>query len=135
MRKSRNDGQVQDWRSTGRRRARGILFDSRVDYACVGFNDPTTHLLVPCERTSMAPPKDAPRWFQDIWPEQNRCISSQLQADHLDKDVTHNTIENLVWRCPSCHKIQDQQTEKGMAQEANPHGYDLASLDALKGNL
>lgn len=135
MRKSRADGKVEDWRSTGRRRARGVLFHERVDYACVGYNDPTTSVLVPCSKTSLAPPKDAPKWFEELWPEQNRCLSSPLQADHLDKDVTHNSIENVVWRCPSCHKLQDQQTGKGTAQESNPHGYDLASLDALKETL
>lgn len=125
MRKNTPDGQVQDWRSTGRRRARKILFEARVDYACFGYDDPTTGVLVPCQRTSLAPPKDAPKWFEEIWPYENRCLSSQLQADHLDKDVTHNELNNLAWRCPSCHKIQDKQTGVGEAQDDNPHGYEV----------
>jgi len=58
------------------------------------------------------PPKDAPRHFAEIWPEEMREVS-QLQVDHEDKDYTNNELTNLNWRCPSCHKLHDLMTEKG----------------------
>jgi hypothetical protein len=114
MRKSKADAEILDWRSTGRRRARRMLFEARIDFSCVG-----------CNATTKVPPKDAPSWFNDIWPEENRT-ASQLQADHTTKDVTMNDIDDLCWRCPSCHKIADMATSKGIGQEADPHGIEGA---------
>lgn len=114
MRKSKKDSTIQDWRSTGRRRARRTLFESRQDYACIG-----------CGHTVSTPPVDAPKWFEDIWPEENRD-RTQLQADHKSKDLTNNDIDELCWRCPSCHKLADNTTARGVATETADHGYDAA---------
>jgi hypothetical protein len=111
LRKSKTDQAILDWRSTGRRRARRVLFESRQDFVCIG-----------CGHTVVVPPKDAPRWFEDIWPEQHRD-RSQLQADHKSKDLTDNELDDLCWRCPSCHKYADNTTEKGVATETTDHGY------------
>lgn len=100
----KNEDNIQDWRSTGRRKARSELFKSYTDYSCID-----------CQVTTIEPPKDAPVWFDEIWPEENRTLQSQLQADHETKDVTQNSVEFLNWRCPSCHKLQDNKTEKGQA--------------------
>lgn len=100
----KNEDAIQDWRSTGRRKARLELFKSYEEYKCVD-----------CGKTTVEPPKDAPTWFEEIWPEQNRILLSQLQADHETKDLTQNSVEFLNWRCPSCHKLQDNKTEKGEA--------------------
>jgi hypothetical protein len=104
MRKSKSDALIEDWRSTGRRRARGTLYQARVDFVCVG-----------CGVTAKTKPKDAPKWFNDIWPEERR-EATQLQADHITKDLTSNNVDDLCWRCPSCHKLADIATEKGVAQ-------------------
>jgi hypothetical protein len=101
---TKDDGKIKDWRSTGRRKARSALFKARVMFKCVD-----------CGRTSKEPPKDAPAWFEEIWPEENRVLEYSLQADHETKDLTHNTIDKLNWRCAPCHKAQDSKTEKGEA--------------------
>lgn len=95
---------VKDIRSTGRRRARRALFESYKLYKCVD-----------CGITTTEPPKDAPGWFDELWPQENRRLKSQLQADHETKDLTINDEAFLNWRCPSCHKIQDNKTDKGEA--------------------
>ena len=103
---TKNEELVVDWRSTGRRRARKELFRNYIPYKCID-----------CGITVTEPPKDAPPWFDEIWPEENRKLESQLQADHESKDVTLNDIEFLNWRCPKHHKLKDLSTEKGVATE------------------
>lgn len=111
MRKNKPDDQIEDWRSTGRRRARRVLFESMIEFKCCD-----------CGVTTATRPKEAPPWFDDLWPEENRT-ASQLQADHVSKDVTLNDVDDLCWRCPSCHKLADIATEKGVSQVDDPHGY------------
>lgn len=98
----KNEDSIQDWRSTGRRRARKVLFNSFVSFECVD-----------CGRTSKNPPKDAPSHFEEIWPSELRVLDYSLQADHLTKDLTNNSEEVLAWRCNPCHKASDSKTEKG----------------------
>lgn len=98
----KNEDNILDWRSTGRRKARKALFNSYTPYRCFD-----------CHKTVKEPPKDAPPWFEEIWPEENRSLDSQLQADHETKDLTQNDEELLNWRCPSCHKLRDSRTEVG----------------------
>jgi len=73
----------------------------------------------------MERPKEIPPWFDDLWPEANRELT-QLQADHVSKDLTQNDADDLCWRCPSCHKLADNATAKGIAQVADPNGYSSA---------
>lgn len=101
---TKDTSRIKDWRSTGRRIGRRVLYANYVEYEC---ND--------CHQTTLLPPKDAPKHFDEIWPEENRTLLSQLQVDHEDKDYTNNDFNNLVWRCPSCHKLHDMQTEKGVS--------------------
>lgn len=115
---TKDETRIKDWRSTGRRKARRELYNSLVPYVCVGWTDYEAELYYPCGKTAIEPPKDAPKWFDDIWPTENRVLSSQLQADHETKDLKNNVLSALNWRCPSCHRHQDQQTDKGQAQ---PH--------------
>jgi hypothetical protein len=111
-----SDDKIIDWRSTGRRKARRTLFVARVEFSCVGYTDSKGEYH-PCGKTTREPPKDAPKWFEEIWPEENRVLNSQsLQADHESKDLTNNAIEDLNWRCSSCHKLQDSQTSVGQSQ-------------------
>lgn len=100
----KNEDHIQDWRSTGRRKARRQLFISHVPFECKD-----------CGRTSMEPPKDAPSWFDEIWPEANRVLDYSLQADHESKDLTNNDESVLAWRCALCHKASDSKTEKGQS--------------------
>jgi hypothetical protein len=103
------DELVIDWRSTGRRKARRSLFNARVDFCCVE-----------CGKTTREPPKDAPVFFDEIWPYERRVLSGQaLQADHESKDLHNNNVEDLNWRCASCHKKRDMQTEKGESTIVN----------------
>lgn len=95
---------MQDPRSTGRRRARKELFDNYVPFKCVD-----------CGKTSKEPPKDAPKHFDEIWPEELRVLGNSLQADHETKDMESNDVSVLNWRCSSCHKIHDLQTEVGQS--------------------
>lgn len=102
------DSSIQDWRSTGRRKARRALFNARVTFKCVD-----------CGRTTTEPPKDAPVFFDEIWPAKGRVLSPRsLQADHESKDLQNNAVEDLNWRCASCHKLADSKTSKGTSQKA-----------------
>lgn len=111
---TKNEDNILDWRSTGRRKARRALFAAYVPYKCAGYIMEAVgeEIVIPCGKTSKEPPKDAPTWFEEIWPKEKRVLT-QLQADHETKDVTQNDIEHLNWRCPTCHKFQDQKTDKG----------------------
>lgn len=112
-------GAPKDVRSTGRKRARAVLFNIRRPFFCVGYEDPDGQHH-PCGKTSQEPPKDAPSFFNEIWPEENRVLGYTLQADHENKNLLDDDPANLNWRCASCHKLSDQQTEKGVST----HGED-----------
>lgn len=99
---TKNEDRILDWRSTGRRIGRRVLYRERVTYKCTD-----------CGRTSLEPPKDAPKYFDEIWPSENRVLDYPLQVDHLTKDYKINTVETLRWRCSPCHKRADAKTEKG----------------------
>lgn len=102
---TKNEDDIKDWRSTGRRKARRSLFQSHVKFCCIE-----------CGKTTTEPPKDAPAWFDELWPEELRILTPMaLQADHETKDVTNNDEAYLNWRCASCHKLRDMQTEKGIS--------------------
>lgn len=100
----KDESKIIDWRSTGRRKARKELFINYIEFKCVD-----------CGKTSIKPPMDAPAWFEEIWPEENRVLSYSLQADHETKDVTNNDINSLAWRCVGCHKIHDSATGKNVS--------------------
>lgn len=100
----KDEDKVIDWRSTGRRKARKELYVNYVPYECDT-----------CKRSVKFPPKDAPLWFEEIWPEERRVLDSQLQAQHMTKDLTQNSVQFLKWLCPSCHKLEDSKTEKGVS--------------------
>ena len=113
---TKDENRIKDWRSTGRRKGRRALYAARIPYSCVGYKS-RAGIDHPCGKTTIEPPKDAPSWFDEIWPLEKRVLSSQLEADHKSKDYTNNELENVDWRCSSCHKKKDRQTEKGVAQE------------------
>ena len=108
----KDESGIVDWRSTGRRKARKALFQSYAEFKCVD-----------CGATNIEPPKDAPHWFDEIWPNEKRTLRNNensafgLQADHLSKDYQNNEVEFLEWRCPKHHKQADVKTKKGEAQK------------------
>lgn len=102
----KDETKIKDWRSTGRRIGRRVLFKSYIEYRCDN-----------CHRTVIEPPKDAPSWFEEIWPEDNRELTSQLQVQHISKDPSNNSLEEIKWLCPSCHKLEDSTTDVGVAVE------------------
>jgi len=108
---TKNDERIIDWRSTGRRKARRALFNAFEPFKCVGYTK--KGIKHECGKTSREPPKDAPVWFEEIWPRENRVLDYSLQADHLTKDLTENDVAHLGWRCASCHRSSDAQTEIG----------------------
>ena len=116
-----NTQQVKDWRSTGRKRGRRILYETRRPFACVGWTN-EYGVEMPCGKTTIDPPPDAPSWFEEIWPEEDRVLS-QLQVDHENKDYTDNDPANLDWRCASCHRNADNLTEKGVSRVQDSSGY------------
>jgi hypothetical protein len=99
---TKNEDRIKDLRSTGRRRARKALYESYTPFQCVD-----------CGKTSKEPPKDAPKFFDEIWPTENRTLTYSLQADHETKDLLDNDVSILNWRCEPCHKIHDKQTAVG----------------------
>ena len=111
-----NTDNVKDWRSTGRKRGRKILYETRRAFQCVGWGEYW------CGKTTEFPPPDAPAWFEDIWPEDDRVLT-QLQVDHESKDYTDNDPANLNWRCPSCHRFADNTTGKGESRTGDQSGY------------
>jgi hypothetical protein len=102
---------ILDWRSTGRKRGRRALYEIRRQFVCVGVEA----LDISCSKTTKRKPTDAPDWFEELWPKKNRVLT-QLQVDHLNKDFTDNDPSNLVWRCPSCHRLADNMTGVGESQ-------------------
>ena len=104
---TKDESRIKDWRSTGRRKARRELYAAFVEYKCVH-----------CGKTTKEPPKDAPRHFEDIWPEENRVLDYQLQADHESKDYTNNELDYINWKCAPCHQKDDRAVKPGEAQKS-----------------
>lgn len=105
---TKDESKILDWRSTGRRKARRELYNSRNPFKCVD-----------CGVTTKEPPKDAPSFFEEIWPEERRELDYSLQADHETKDYQVNDLEHLNWRCQPCHKLHDSQTSVGESTVEN----------------
>lgn len=108
-------GVPKDPRSTQRKRARKILFNIGRDYICID-----------CECSPVELPRDAPRHLR-LAPLDKRTVGS-LQADHENKNILDNDAANLNWRCPSCHKLSDKRTAKGVSTKEDEFGYDLENL-------
>ena len=108
-------GTPKDPRSTMRRRGRNVLFKLRVPYIC---NE--------CGRSPEIFPRDAPKDLTMAKP-YLRTVK-QLQVNHINKDITDNDPSNLEFLCPSCHKLKDKQTPKGVSPVEDSWGYDLDNL-------
>jgi len=98
---------IKDWRSTGRKRARKVLFDEERPFMCEI-----------CSRTVIEPPPDAPEYFEELWPSAKRLLPYTLQANHKNKDITDCDESNLQWLCSLCHKLLDRLTAKGEIDES-----------------
>lgn len=106
----------KDIRSTGRKRARKVLFKSGRIFECADCHQGPTSLPPDASKSVRLPPMD-------------RRTVTGLQADHENKNLLDNDPANLNWRCPSCHKIRDKQTAKGISTKgSDEHGYGLELL-------
>lgn len=125
-----------DPRSTGRRRGRKVLENIERPYWCRstddgGVNnqtiklppskvDPTGAVVsVGCGRSPSDP--NAPG---GMYPGM-----SQLQVNHINKDILDNDPVNLEWACVRCHKYLDSQTKKGVSIKGDEYGYTIPGLD------
>ena len=102
---------IKDWRSTGRKRGRRALYEAKRPFVCAGVEA----LSITCSKTTKQRPTDAPDFFYELWPLKNRVLNA-LQVDHINKDFTDNDPSNLVWRCPSCHRLADNMSGVGESQ-------------------
>lgn len=99
-----DESKIKDWRSTGRRKCRKVLYRAYVTYRCRK-----------CHKTTTEPPSDAPPWFDEIWPKKNRVLNYPLQCNHKTKDLTQNDESVNEWLCAPCHKEEDSKTSKGVS--------------------
>lgn len=109
-------GIPKDPRSTQRRRARSALFKARVPYWC---ND--------CGHGPKILPKDFPVGKIELPPRSLRD-KNQLQANHINKDIMDCDLVNLEWLCPSCHRIKDNMTGKGVSIKTDEWGYGIEDI-------
>jgi hypothetical protein len=72
---------------------------------------------------------DWPRFGRELElaPVGERTIS-KLEANHKNKNIMDNDPQNLEWLCPSCHKIEDSKTSKGVSKFQDEFGYGLDLL-------
>lgn len=99
-----DESKIKDWRSTGRRKGRRVLYKARVEYCCA---------FPGCGVTTIEPPSDAPVFFDEIWPTHLRVLTYPLQVNHITKDLTQNEESVLEWLCAPHHKLRDSQTGVG----------------------
>lgn len=62
---------------------------------------------------------------------ERRQPNLRLEVDHSDKDIENIQPENLALLCSSCHKLRDNRTAVGVAQEGSDrdvHGYAMGVL-------
>lgn len=116
-----SEREVKDARSTGRKRGRRTLEKQERPYWCRstlegGFKTETIRGQVAgCGRSPTDP--NAPGGHYPGM--------SQLQVNHINKNILDNDPANLEWVCPACHKLIDSQTEKGVSTKAGDEwGYD-----------
>jgi hypothetical protein len=70
-------------------------------------------------------PSDAP---DELTLSSNPDKVSQLQVNHINKDIMDNDPVNLEWLCPSCHKLKDKQTARGVSLKGDEWGYGIEDL-------
>lgn len=123
--------EVEDPRSTGRRRGRAVLVREGLPYWC-GSNRDGGVDSHGCGRSPTA--TDAPGRSGEAGSGYFPGMS-QLQVNHKNKNVMDNDPANLQWLCPGCHKKVDSVTEKGVSTKGDEHGYGALDdiLDMLDG--
>lgn len=113
-----------DPRSTGRKRGRKVLETIGRPYWCGSTDDGGIidrvvlrkdggTVKVGCGRSPTV--EDAPGGYYPGM--------AQLEVNHINKDILDNDPVNLEWLCKSCHKNQDNQTEKGVSVKGDEYGY------------
>lgn len=106
-------GELRDPRSTGRKRARAVLwklFEEGIKpFRCNS-----------CGSTPEGCSDDG--WTVDS-SRLNR--SNNLDANHINKNWLDNDPANLEWLCRVCHREKDRRTEKGVSALGDEYGYGL----------
>ncbi len=105
--------ELTDLRSQGRKRLRAALME-QVENGSIKFK---------CAECGWIPVGELSR-------------TNNLDANHINKDLTDCDPVNGEWLCRPCHKKKDSQTEKGVSVKTldgvtNDFGYDLSILDTL----
>lgn len=120
-----SEAEPVDPRSTQRKRARKLMFAERVPYICGAPSFRSDGNF--CGRSPIREklPPDCPQDI-DLAPEWKQFASVTLQCNHINKNIMDNDAVNREWLCPSCHKLEDSKTEKGVSQiKDDPYGYEL----------
>ena len=116
---------VRDPSSTGRKRGRKVLEQQGRPYWCRstlegGFR---TEIINGKKAGCGRSPSDPSA------PGGHYPGMGQLQVNHINKNVLDNDSVNLEWVCPSCHKVIDSQTEKGVStKQGDEWGYDSPAM-------
>lgn len=121
---AKKDKDVEDPRSTMRRRARAVLEEIDRPYFCGSTStgsfdmpkpegyDPSGRPY-PCGRSPIL--ASAPGGLF--------AAMGALQANHINKNIMDNDPANLQWLCASCHKEKDSQSEVGVSVIKDEFGY------------
>jgi hypothetical protein len=117
-----SEKEPMDPRSTQRKRARKVLFRLGVPYICGSPHYRPEGTWCKRSPTREQLPRDAPKDLE-LAGEGKQYASVTLQANHISKNIMDNDEYNLEWVCPSCHKIEDSKTEKGVSQKGDLDGY------------
>lgn len=103
----------KDIRSTGRKRLRKALLDAQVPYMCRACNRTNKKDGELVDGIPVYVPENA-RYFAGL---------ASLQANHKNKNLEDCDPANGEWLDPSCHKEEDQKTEKGVSSQGDEYGY------------
>lgn len=106
-------GIPKDIRSTMRKRARKTLFKLGVPYRCNK-----------CGGFPIKIPADLPPELVEIKIDLDNRVS-ELQANHINKNLLDLDPVNLEWLCPACHKNADKVTAKNVSPKGDEHGYGI----------
>lgn len=103
-----NRDEVLDPRSTGRKRARKVLFETERPFKC--------------ERCGSVP--DGVSDAGEIIDVTKLDRSNNLDANHKNKDWLDNDPANLEWLCRVCHRKSDRD-DFDKEKYVDEHGYGL----------
>lgn len=128
----KSNARVKDARSTGRKRGRAVLEKEVREgirkYACECVGECGNEHKIPCGYIPPPPPEGLSVAEAGNW-KRKHCLDVQ----HQNKNILDNDPANLSWKCRTCHKGEDSQTEKGVSLIEDEFGYgDLSAILSLE---